>query len=227
MILLPCLKDKIRHYFPSSIGIIIQTIANNGFEVIMMGWIVFLQFIVIGLLLWYIKKQNEKEAYLIAQEINSGMDLKRTMAMGLAYRYNSTRNDRDGITDLFLKQTNYDFEDFTAEIMRNNFGGTVFVTPKTGDFGVDFEHERVDGLFLGQAKAQDTNLGFEAIALIHSNMVKRGAKGGYVITTADFTPAAREYAEGLNIQLINGVDLVSLWLDTMDSKVYEPAGEFA
>jgi restriction system protein len=43
-------------------------------------------------------------------------------------------------------------------------------------------------------------------------MVKKGAKGGYVITTSSFTPAARQYAEGLGIELIDGVKLVDLWL---------------
>lgn len=43
-------------------------------------------------------------------------------------------------------------------------------------------------------------------------MVKKGAKGGYVIATSSFTSSAKEYAEGLEIELLDGVQLVELWL---------------
>jgi restriction system protein len=44
-----------------------------------------------------------------------------------------------------------------------------------------------------------------AIAILHSNIIKQGLQGGYVITTGDFTKNALRYAEELNIELINGV----------------------
>lgn len=43
-------------------------------------------------------------------------------------------------------------------------------------------------------------------------MVKRGAIGGYVITTGSFTDSARRYARSLDIELINGVKLVEEWM---------------
>ncbi|WP_286177257.1 restriction endonuclease [Bacillus sp. AFS017274] len=58
---------------------------------------------------------------------------------------------------------------------------------------------------------------FEAIAILHSNIIKQGLQSGYVITTGDFTKNAREYAEGLNIELINGVQLVDLWLEGLEN----------
>lgn len=45
----------------------------------------------------------------------------------------------------------------------------------------------------------------------HSNLVKKGAEGGYVITTGSFTSFARVYAEGLTIELTN-VDVYSLYI---------------
>ena len=51
-------------------------------------------------------------------------------------------------------------------------------------------------------------------------MVKRGAAGGYLITTGGFSRAAQDYAEGLNIQLIDGVMLVEYWLDSMNNQIY-------
>lgn len=193
-----------------------------------------LQFLVIGGLIWYIKKQSEHEASLIAQKIESSLKLKRTMAMGLASRFNypSKRNEDNEIvfekaTHIFLKQTPYEFEKFVSEVMQKRFGGKSYTTVKVGDFGVDFEHDREDGLYLGQVKAYKDDLDFSPIALIHSNMIKRGAKGGYVVTTSDFTTSAKEYAKELNIELIDGIQLVTYWLESMESKVYEPNSELA
>lgn len=194
--------------------------------------IIFVEFLIIGGLIWYIKKRNEHDASLIAQKIESGQKIKRTMAMGLAYRFNfpvikDEKGEKvfDKATDLFLKETNYEFEKFASDLMAKRFGGTSFTTVKTGDFGVDFEHNREEGLYLGQVKAYKNDLDYQPIALVHSNMIKRNAKGGYVITTSDFTASARSYAKGLNIELIDGVDLVTYWLETMDSKVYVPVNE--
>ncbi|MEC5425886.1 restriction endonuclease [Virgibacillus sp. C22-A2] len=191
-----------------------------------------LQFLVIGFLLWYIKKRNDNEASLIAQKIESSLKLKRTMAMGLAYRFNYPRKrneDNETVfekaTNIFLKETPFEFEHFVSEIMQKRFGGKTYITVKTGDFGVDFEHNREDGLYLGQVKAYKNDLDFSPIALIHSNMIKRGAKGGYVVTTSDFTSSAKEYARELNIELIDGIQLVNYWLESIESKVYEPNSE--
>ena len=60
--------------------------------------------------------------------------------------------------------------------------------------------------------------GFGPIAIIHSQMVKQGAVGGYVVTTSDFTANARNYAQGLNMDLINGRQLVELWLEFLERK---------
>lgn len=196
--------------------------------------IILVQLIIIGGLIWYIKKSGEQEASIIARKIESSLELKRTMAMGLYYRFNFpySKNDNQEIvfeksTDLFLKQLPFEFEDFVVPIMKSQYGGNAYTTVKSGDFGVDFEHEREDGLYLGQVKAYKNNLDFNPIALIHSNMVKRGAKGGYVITTSVFSSAAKKYAKDLNIELIDGVKLVTYWLEAMDNKVYEPTEEFA
>jgi restriction system protein len=104
------------------------------------------------------------------------------------------------------------FESFVADVIQRSKGGSTWVSPSTGDFGVDFEYTTQEGLFLGQVKCYQGDLPFDPIALIHSNMVKKGAVGGYVITTGAFTSSARRYAEGLDIELIDGVKLVELWL---------------
>ncbi|MBP3962610.1 restriction endonuclease [Paenibacillus lignilyticus] len=61
-------------------------------------------------------------------------------------------------------------------------------------------------------------VGFEPIAIIHSQMIKQKAAGGYVVTTSSFTQNAVDYAKGLNIELIGGQNLVELWIDSLEKK---------
>ncbi|QJX63978.1 restriction endonuclease [Niallia circulans] len=160
------------------------------------------------------KKENEYQTALLANHIESSDELKKTLAMGLYLRFCKEEEDKD-YSSIYLKQDPLQFERFAAEIMEKTRGGSTWVTPPTGDFGVDFEHETEKGLFLGQVKCYQGDLPFDSIALIHSNIIKRGAQGGYVITTGSFTPAAYEYAKGLNVELIDGVKFVESWLSSL------------
>lgn len=160
------------------------------------------------------RKTNYKTA-LLAHQIDTSEEMKRTLAMGLYLRFRKeTEDDKNEVrsNSVFIKQDPITFEYFVAEVFESARGGSTWVSPPSGDFGVDFEHETDDGLFLGQVKCYKGDLPFNPIAIIHSNMVKKGAMGGYVITTGSFTKNAREYAEGLEIELIDGVKLVELWL---------------
>lgn len=165
------------------------------------------------------KKENEYQTALLANHIESRDELKKTLAMGLYLRFCKEENDNDSnYSSIYLKQDPLQFERFAAEIMEKTRGGSTWVTPPTGDFGVDFEHETEKGLFLGQVKCYQGDLPFDSIALIHSNIIKRGAQGGYVITTGSFTPAAYEYAKGLNVELIDGVKFVESWLSSLSKE---------
>ncbi|WP_235973528.1 restriction endonuclease [Peribacillus faecalis] len=178
-------------------------------------------------LLIYMKRKNDEEEAQLLEKIETGTELKKTMAMGLYYRFNFPRTkDSDGnqifekSTELFIKQLPLEFEDFVANVLQKKFGGDSLLASRSSQFGIDFEHHTDEGLFLGQAKVLSHDLPFETIAILHSNIVKRNAEGGYLVTTGGFTRAAKEYAEGLNIQLIDGVKLVEYWLESMNHQIY-------
>lgn len=180
----------------------------------------------------YINKKNKLDAALLANKIESSVELKKTLAMGLYMRFNFPHvKSEDGnihfekSTDIFLKQLPYEFEDFVAYVMQKRIGGNVYITSGSGDFGVDFELDNQEGLFLGQAKAYKADVGYEPIATLHSNMIKQKATGGFLITTSSYTKAAREYASGLGIELIDGLTLVEYWLKSLDQKVYSLSNE--
>ncbi|MBO0991779.1 restriction endonuclease [Bacillus sp. SD088] len=178
------------------------------------------------------KRRNRYELDLINRQLHSSEEVKWTLAMGLYLRFkleeeNSSENDGQDEeagphdTKQFIKEDPLIFEDFVADIFERARGGETDVLPSRQDFGVDFKHKTDDGLFLGQVKCWKEDVDFEPIALIHSNMVKKQAVGGYVITTSAFTEAAKEYAEPLDIELINGSKLVELWMEALQSNEEE------
>ncbi|MEI5907931.1 restriction endonuclease [Bacillus spongiae] len=163
------------------------------------------------------KRKNDYKTSLLSDHIVKSEDLKRTLAMGLYYRFKKETSEMPTTySSIYNKQDPLMFESFVADVIENAKGGSTWVSPASGDSGVDFEHTMKDGLYLGQIKCYKEDLSFAPIAILHSNMVKKGAVGGYVITTSAFTKAAREYAEGLNIELIDGIKLVELWFDGVD-----------
>jgi restriction system protein len=166
------------------------------------------------------KKNTDYQTELLFHHIDKSEEMKRTLAMGLYMRFRKENEEEKKLSTSYLKQDPIMFESFVAEVIERVKGGSTWVSPPVGDFGVDFEHS-TEGLYLGQVKCYRGDLPFEAIALIHSNMVKRGAVGGYVITTGSFTPAAREYVLGLEIELIEGVQLVELWIKGLENAEQE------
>jgi restriction system protein len=162
------------------------------------------------------KRKTDYQTQLLAQHIDKSKEMKKTLAMGIYMRFRKETEEDKSLSTSYLKQDPLMFESFVAEVIERAKGGSTWVSPPTGDFGIDFEHTTEDGLYLGQVKCYRGDLPFEAIALVHSNIVKRDAVGGYVITTGSFTPAAREYAKGLDIELIEGVQLVELWLEGLE-----------
>ncbi|MHA6482849.1 restriction endonuclease [Paenibacillus sp. strain BS8-2] len=161
----------------------------------------------------YLKQKQllERVSSSAIDAISSHEDMKETLRIGL---YNRFKRDleQDKEEDPLM------FEHFVANIMTTTRGGSTYVTKSSGDFGIDIEERADKGLYLGQVKCYKETVGYEPIAIIHSQMVKQGAVGGYVITTSDFTSNARAYAQGLNIDLINGRQLVDLWLAHLESK---------
>lgn len=140
---------------------------------------------------YYEKKSKLDEA--LTSLVHSNEEIKKTLLMGLYHRFK-----KDDATP----ETPIDFEQFVARIMEAARGGQADTTPPSGDYGVDIEHKIGEKLYLGQVKCYEESrpVSFEPIAIIHSQVVKQDAAGGFVITTSDFTPNAMKYAEGLDIE---------------------------
>ncbi|MEH7272246.1 restriction endonuclease [Neobacillus vireti] len=168
--------------------------------------------VLLGLLIfqWKNRRNLKNEEYY--RQITVTDEFKKTIALGLYQRFCKEVEERR-YSPTFLKSDPLDFEHFIADVLNHKYGFEAFVTKSSGDFGVDIEHGVGDGKVLGQVKCYREDMGYEPIAILHSNMVKQNALKGYVVSTAGFTENARSYAEELNIDLINGIDLVELWIN--------------
>ena len=140
-------------------------------------------------------------------------EIKQTPLIGLYHRFNKDIGSLEG------EDSNpYEFESFVAQVMEKKYGGNAFVIQRSGDYGVDIEHDREDGRYLGQVKCYSDSIKFDPIALIHSNMVKEEATGGFVVTTSHFTEPAKKYNNGSNIELIDGMKLIDYWLQSLQKQ---------
>lgn len=167
-------------------------------------------FTVLGFGLYWVKEYRDKANHLntvIASLTECNGEMKRTLLNGLVARFGKSVSDTDG------DETPLDFERFVAKLWRMQYGGKTSVTRANADFGVDIEYREGEDLYLGQVKCYhpDNKVGYEPIAIIHSQMIKQGARGGFVVTTSDFTANAKKYAQGLGIELVNGPQLIELW----------------
>lgn len=170
---------------------------------------------VLGFGLYWVKEFRNKTNALnsmLASLAECSTEMKRTLLSGLISRFSYTNTETD--------ETPLDFDRFVAKIFRMYYGGKTSVTRTSSDFGVAIEHRRSGKLHLGQVKccAQENKVGFEPIAIIHSQMVKQGAAGGFVVTTSDFSANAKAYAENLGIELINGTTLTEMWAATLKAE---------
>ena len=99
------------------------------------------------------------------------------------------------------------FEFEVQELLRL-MGLNASVTGYSQDGGVDLIAENPNPIFLGkyvvQCKAQKKPVGEPTLRDLFGTMHAAGANKGILITTSSFTSAARRFAEGKPIELIDG-----------------------
>ena len=101
--------------------------------------------------------------------------------------YHRFRKDKDKSENIeYRHEDPYDFESFVAKMLERKYGGKAIATKKSGERGIDIEHQRSEGLFLGQVKCELNNINYVPAAVLYSQMMKQGAVGGYVISVRDF-----------------------------------------
>ncbi|PDY44774.1 restriction endonuclease [Bacillus pseudomycoides] len=165
---------------------------------------------------WYVyKRRKDHHLYQLIARFNKDEEFKRTLAIGLYYRFMKPQ-ENEKCSSVFIRQTPLEFEVFVAEVIERYYAGTTFVTTASEDYGVDFEHTVNGELYLGQVKCLCNDMSYKAIALVHSNIAKRGAKDGYVVSTGGFSKNAKQYAKELNVELIDGSRLAEMYMESIE-----------
>lgn len=154
-----------------------------------------------------------------------GRQLYRVLAMGFQYivpfafvlgaivsaiqqhhrsrRFDQTRSigTRGALLDMNWQQ----FEGLVGEYFRRQGYAVSMIGGNGPDGGVDVELRRGSELFLVQCKQwRATKVGVSVVRELYGAMAARGAAGGYVVTSGEFTAEARAFCEGRNIQLLDG-----------------------
>ena len=100
-----------------------------------------------------------------------------------------------------------DFEKYTAALFRQK-GYQVKVRGRSGDSGVDLDIRGTDGRkAVAQCKRYNKTVGAEIVRELFGTMIHERASHAFLITTAGISPAAREWAQGKPITLIDGQTL--------------------
>ena len=102
----------------------------------------------------------------------------------------------------------HEFEMLVGEHFRRN-GFQVERQGGNGpDGGVDLVLRNKGETYLVQCKQWKAyKVGVQPVRELYGVMASRGAAGGYVVTSGKYTEEAREFANGLNVELIDGLQL--------------------
>lgn len=152
----------------------------------------------------------------------SNRQVQRTLATGLYSRFAGedlpvgSAADADA-SSVYIRSNPYEYAYFVSDILEGLYGGQSYVIPSDSAAGVDIEHERKEGLYLVQVRSSRKDTDVDAVAVLHSQVVKRQAHSGWIVSTGGFTDAAKQYAEETDIVRVDGIRLVQMWGDYLQS----------
>jgi restriction system protein len=103
-----------------------------------------------------------------------------------------------------------DFEAYVGQLFRQK-GYRVKLRGGSGDLGVDVELHKGDGKkAVVQCKRYRTTVGSETVRELYGTLIHERAAHAFLVTTADISDAAREWARRKPITLIDGETLVRI-----------------
>ena len=100
------------------------------------------------------------------------------------------------------------FEQLVKEVF-DGLGYRATVTGRSGDEGVDLVLEKGNERSITQCKRYKGQVGQSVIREFYGTVVHEKADRGYVVTTGTFSLPAQAWAQGKNLVLVDGVDLVN------------------
>jgi restriction system protein len=128
------------------------------------------------------------------------------------WQWRSTAHNRRAVKSLeeLIALSPREFEHYVADLFERK-GYSVTVRGRSGDLGVDLEIAQPDGRrAIVQCKRYRHAIGPDIVRELFGTMIHEMVHHGFLVTTAEITTAAREWAKGKPITLIDGPTLVRL-----------------
>jgi restriction system protein len=102
------------------------------------------------------------------------------------------------------------FERYVASLFKSK-GYRVGIRGGSGDLGVDLELAGMRGRrAIVQCKRYQNTIGAEIIRELYGTLIHEGVHWAFLVTTAEISDAARQWAEGKPITLIDGAMLLDV-----------------
>ncbi|WP_438445283.1 restriction endonuclease [Gorillibacterium sp. sgz5001074] len=158
---------------------------------------------------------------------NTNRQVQRTLATGLYHRFGEGQQSAgidSGGSSIYIRSSPYEFAYFVADLLEGLYGGQSYVVQSDDPAGIDIEHERRDGLYLIQVRSNWEDTDADAVAILHSQVVKRRAQAGWIVSTGGFTESAKRYAEETELVWVDGIRLVQLWSEYLESMERRESG---
>jgi len=106
-----------------------------------------------------------------------------------------------------------EFEHFVAKLFEK-MGYIANVTSASADEGVDLFLEKGTHKIVVQCKRTKGSIGQPTVRDFYGTMIHHKADQGYIVTTGTFSLPAQHWAEGKQIHLVDGIELID-WLESL------------
>ncbi|MCB9422220.1 MAG: restriction endonuclease [Ardenticatenaceae bacterium] len=111
-----------------------------------------------------------------------------------------------------------DFEKYVGQLFRQK-GYRVKLRGSKGDLGVDLELTRADGKqAIVQCKRYHNTVGPKIVRELYGTLIHEQAAHAFLVTTADISDAAREWAQFKPLTLIDGETLIKIAASLAESR---------
>lgn len=150
------------------------------------------------------RERQEREARMRAEE-----NRRREEAQERSKRDEERRKRPTSIADL-QRLSGGEFEAFVASLFERD-GYRITRRGGSGDEGIDLVLHFGPEKDVVQCKRWKNDIGSPIVREFYGSMMHVGARHGFIITTASFSPSAKQFATGKPIILIDGLYLLS-WI---------------
>ena len=139
--------------------------------------------------------------------VGAGLSAYGRYRRGALHEQVAASSDRGALNDMSWQQ----FEALVGEAFRRKSYSVAETGGGGADGGVDLVLKKAGETFLVQCKQWKAyKVGVTTVRELYGVMAAKGASGGFVVTSGVFTDEARAFAEGRNIELMDGKVLYAL-----------------